>query len=101
MQSTSSYTQITFYYVNGQSESFMIHGPSDASLVEQDFQQLIRRILEKPWWIMHLSDQSVFVNIANVLKVEIKPTVDQLHGEDVFSHAQRVTALSRSYRGGE
>jgi len=33
-----------------------------------------------------------------VIKVEMKPPLPELRGEDVFSDAQRVTALTRSGR---
>lgn len=96
MQSQSSYTQLTVYYLNGQSESFMVYDPVDAERVQQEFQQVVRRLLDRPWWIFHLSDQTVCIHIANVMKVEVKPPLPRLHGEDVFENTERVTALNRT-----
>ncbi|MBD1942200.1 hypothetical protein H6F50_07475, partial [Coleofasciculus sp. FACHB-712] len=54
-----------------------------------------RRLLDKSWWILHLPEETVFINTANITKVEVKPPIPHLQGEDVFSNAQRVTALTR------
>jgi hypothetical protein len=35
------------------------------------------------------------INVANVTKVEVKPSMTQLKGEGIFPHAERVTALNR------
>lgn len=98
MQSQPLNAQITFYYVNGETESFSISESADTELLQQEFQQEFRRFLEKPWWILHLPEQTVCINTANILKVELKPAIEQIQGEGVFSNAQRVTALKRSHR---
>jgi hypothetical protein len=90
--------QITFHYTNGQEEAYLFQDPIQAERIHQEAQQSIRRLMDKPWLIFHLPDQTVMVNMANVLKIELKPAIAQLHGEDVFADAQRVTALTRSYR---
>jgi hypothetical protein len=48
--------------------------------------------------VFHLEEQTICVNTANVIKVEIKPAIPYLQGDNVFSNAQRVTALTQSSR---
>jgi hypothetical protein len=94
MQTEVSYTQFTFYYINGQSESFNVFEQTDDPAL-QGFPQEMRRFLEKEWWILNLPEQTVMINVANVVKVEIKPVMSQLHGEGIFNNVERVTALNR------
>jgi len=98
MQSQDSYTQLTFHYADGRTESYKVYDLMDASEPRQEIQQQMRRFFDKPWWILHLPDETVFIHTANVIKVEMKPPLPQLQGEDVFSQAQRVTALTRGAR---
>lgn len=93
----SLYTQLTFYYINGQSESFNLYAPIEDDGTQQTIQLEMRHLLKKDWWIVHLAEQSIFINVDNVIKMEMKPTMLQLQGEDVFSNAERVTALSRGH----
>lgn len=95
MQSQDNHTQITFHYLDGRSESFNIYEPIDNAETPQGMQLEVRHLLQKEWWIVHLPEQTVFINIANVVKVEMKPSLAQLKGEDVFANAERVTALNR------
>jgi hypothetical protein len=90
-----TYTQLTFHYVNGQSESFNVFPSLEGDGTQQTFQLEVRHLLQKDWWIVTLPEQTVLINIDNVLKVEVKPPMEQLQGEDVFSNAERVTALNR------
>jgi hypothetical protein len=93
-QDQADYTYITFHYLNGQTESFMIpSGFEDGT--QQDLRLEVRHILQKDWWIINLIEQTVMVNIANVVKVEVKPAMTQLQGEGIFSNAERLTALNR------
>ena len=93
-----NFLQITFFYTNGETETFNIYDPVEAGLLEQELQQEFRRFLEKHWWILHLPDQTVCINTANILKLEIKPSINRIQGDGVFSTVERVTALTRSYR---
>ncbi|MGJ3249682.1 MAG: hypothetical protein ACFE0J_00920 [Elainellaceae cyanobacterium] len=95
MQSQDSYTQLTFHYLDGKTESFNVYASLDDAANNQEVQLEVRHILKKDWWILNLPEQTVFINIDNVIKVEVKPPLPQLHGEDVFSNAERVTALNR------
>ena len=90
-----SYTQFTFYYINGQSESFNVFEQHEEDQTTQGLQLEMRRFLEKDWWIMNLPEQTIMINVDNVVKVEVKPVMTQLHGEGIFTNAERVTALNR------
>lgn len=89
--------QITIYYLGGQTESYTFSQLADPAALEQEVQQEIRRILDKEWWFFHLPEQTVCVNRANVAKIELKPSIDQIYGEGVFTNAKRVTPLSRAH----
>ncbi len=96
MHNQESFTQLTFHFVNGLTESFNILQLAEDSTTPLELKQGIRHLLDKPWWIIHLPDQTICIKTANVLKVEIKPPVPEIQGEGVFSNARRVTALTRS-----
>ena len=88
----SSSTQVTFHYLDGHAEGYKI------PLSPQELQAQIQGLLDKPWLTFHLRDQTVVINTAHILKIEIKPPVSQLEGEAVFPNSERVTALTRSTR---
>ncbi len=92
----TTHTQITFHYMNGQNETFNVHAPIEADGTAATLQIEVRHILKKDWWIINLPEQTVFVNVDNVVKMEVKPPIADLRGEDVFSNAERVTAMNRS-----
>jgi len=96
MNSHKNLIQLTFHYVNGQTESFNLCYPENESATEQELQPEILRLLDKPWWILHLPEQTICVQLANVLKVEVKPSIPEFQGEGVFCDARRVTSLSRT-----
>jgi hypothetical protein len=87
---------MTFFYRDGSSESFTVYPPIENDGTLQTLQLEVRHLLKKDWWIIQLPEQTVFINIDNVLKVEVKPPVEQLQGEDVFANAERMTALNRA-----
>ena len=97
METQNSRIQISFHYVNGQSESFYVYDPIEADMIQQDVQQELRRLMEKSWWVLQLTDQTIYVNTANLLKVEIKPAAHRIQGEGVFSNVERITTLSRAH----
>ncbi len=82
-------TQVIFYYDNGQSEGFNI------PISPEEFQQQIQLLLERPWLIIHLFDQTVFICTSRIIKVEVKPAMNQMVGVGVFANCQRVTALMK------
>jgi len=95
MYSQSTPVQLTFHYINGEKESFNVYAPIENDGTQQTLQLEVRHLLKKDWWIVHLPDQSIFINVDNVIKMEVKPPIAQLQGEDVFDNAERVTALNR------
>lgn len=95
MYSDSGYVQLTFHYRDGKSESFNVYAPIDNDGTNQTLQLEVRHLLKKEWWIVNLPEETVFIKLDNVVKVEVKPPVTQLQGDDVFSNAERVTALTR------
>ena len=92
MESQDSFTEITFHYVNGETESF------DLPITPEAFAEQLPDLLNQPWVALHLLDQTVVVFMAQVLKVEVKPPIPEVQGLGVFSDAQRVTALSRGVK---
>ncbi|MBE9180776.1 hypothetical protein IQ268_19635 [Oculatella sp. LEGE 06141] len=95
MQSRDTYTQLTFYYLDGHSESFNVYNPLDDTAPRAGLQLEVRHLLERNWWIVNLPEQTVLINIDNVVKVEMNPPLSDLQGEGIFSNAERVTALNR------
>lgn len=87
--------QLTFYFVNGQTETFNIYNAAELGASAQELRQDVRRFLREDWWTLHLLDQTVFIHSSNVLKVEIKPRLESFQGEGVFQDAERVTAFNR------
>lgn len=96
MHTQDSLTQLTFHYTNGQTESFNVVHLTDNAETQLQLQQEIRHLLDKPWWILHLPEQTLCIKTANIMKVEIKPPLTALQGEGVFSDVRRVTALART-----
>ena len=77
-------TELTFHYLDGRNESFTIYEPIQPSASEgsqandQDntsdpFQHHVRHLLGKDWWVLHLPEKSVLINMDTVVKVEINP----------------------------
>ncbi|MEQ9667949.1 hypothetical protein [Coleofasciculus sp. G2-EDA-02] len=89
MQSQDSFTQVTFHYINGETESF------DIPVTPEAFSEQLADFLSQPWLILHLFDQTVIILTSQIVKVEVAPQIPQLQGEGVLSDCQRVTALSR------
>lgn len=92
MENQDSFTEITFHYINGETESF------DIPITPEAFAQQLPDFLSQPWLALHLIDRTVFVFTAQVLKVEVNPPITEIQGLGVFSDAQRVTALSRGVK---
>ncbi|MEW6492739.1 MAG: hypothetical protein AB1589_09555 [Cyanobacteriota bacterium] len=88
MQSVDTFTQVTFHYQNGETESF------DIPITPQAFQQQLQGLLNQPWLTLQLFDSTVFICTAQVVKVEVKPPLPEIQGDGVFSDVQRVTPLT-------
>ena len=99
MESQEFVARLTFFYVDGQEESYVVV-ESAADGTETSLTALhqgIRDRLQAPWCVLQLAEETVTINMANVLKVEINPTLEDLQEADLFPNAQRETALTRSY----
>lgn len=94
----TSVWQITFHYINGDRESFNLYHLVDANTTSQDIRQEIRRFTKEDWWTITTQDETIFINSANVLKIEIKPPLPSVESEGLLSVAERVTALKRGVR---
>lgn len=93
MQTEYSFTEVTFHYVSGASESFAI------PITPQAFQQQLQGLLSQAWLTLHLFDRTVLICTAQVMKVEVKPPIVEIQGQGVFADAQRVTALTHGAKG--
>ncbi|GGA34883.1 hypothetical protein [Okeania sp. KiyG1] len=85
-----SSTEIILYYINGHSETFSL------PINSQQFQVMLPQLLQEPWITFHLIDQTVCISTEKVMKIEIKPPINQMQGEGVFANSQRITALQRN-----
>ena len=83
-------TELTFYYVDGNIESFSL--PVNV----QEFQAQLQELLKQPWITFHLMDQTVCIFTEKVMKIEINPPINEMQGEGVFPNSQRITALERN-----
>lgn len=97
MESQQVVARLTFFYADGQQESYVFAELVDSQESWTALQQEWRDRLKEPWCFLQLGDETAAINMANVLKVEINPGLDRLEGADVFPNAQRETALTRSY----
>jgi len=88
MQSVDSFTQVTFHYQNGETESF------DLPITPEAFQLQLQGLLNQPWLVLHLFDSTVVIRTAQVMKVEVKPPMLEIQGDGVFTDVQRVTPLT-------
>ncbi len=94
----STVWQITFHYINGDRESFNIYNLIQADTTNQDIRQEIRRFIKEDWWTVTTQDETIFINSANVLKIEVKPPLPSVETEGILTDAERVTALTRGGR---
>lgn len=93
MEMNQGGTQVTFYFDNGQAETFSLPIPSP------EFAQQLPQMLSQPWLTFHLIDQTVIVCTAKILKVELKPPVPAEAGEGSFPNSQRITTIHRGAVG--
>ena len=92
MPSVENFTQVTFHYINGETESF------DLPVSPETFQQQLQSLLKQPWLTLHLFDSTVLICTERVMKLEVKPPLTEIQGEGVFADAQRVTPLTHGAR---
>ncbi len=92
-QDKENTTQVTFHYVEGHTETFTIPMPA------QEFQDEVLNLLNQPWLIFHLVDQTVFICTSRLVKVEVKPAIPELQGQGIFSNSLRVSTMQRAASG--
>lgn len=90
--------QITFHYINGDKESFNVYNLIEANTTSQDVRQDIRRFIKESWWTVTTQEETIFINSANVLKIEVKPPLPTIEAEGFLVDVERVTALTRGVR---
>lgn len=83
---------ITFHFVNGQSQCFTIQSIVSNTATPQDMRQTIRRFLKEDWWAIKTPDKTFFINSANVLSYEVDTTAPGFEGEGVL-HATLATDI--------
>lgn len=88
MQSINSFTQVTFHYLNGETESF------DIPVTPETFQEQLQYLYSQGWLTLHLFDRTVLIWAAQIVKIEVKPPLVELQGEGIFADVQRVTPLT-------
>ncbi|MEO0406122.1 MAG: hypothetical protein AAF289_02100 [Cyanobacteria bacterium P01_A01_bin.135] len=88
-------TEITVYFLDGRNESYTIYDSVAApgGGQTQRFAARIPEMLQQPWWILHLAEQTVMLNLSNVIKIEVRPGVPHLQGDSVLGNVDRATAL--------
>jgi hypothetical protein len=92
MQAQENLIQLTFYYTDGRTEAFQI--PPTGESLEKD----IRQRLSQTLCVLQTPENTVFINMVNVSKVEVNPPIIQLQTPEVFPDAERLTPLTRGSR---
>jgi hypothetical protein len=86
-------TEITFFYDTGESESFSL------PIAPEEFQKQVNLLLERPWLTFHLFDRTIWICMARVVKVEVKPELSGIVGVGVFPNVEEMTTIQRGSRG--
>ena len=86
-------TEITFFYDTGESDEFRL------PISPEEFQKQVELLLERPWLTFHLFDRTVWICMARVVKVEVKPEMPGLVGIGKFSNVEEMTAMQRGSKG--
>ncbi len=95
---TDDYAQITFHYVNGETEAFNLYtmaildGAEPQPLADL-LQQYLSEFLEKPWVLLQLPEETVCIHLNQVIRIDVKPSLE-LKG--LLGSAERLTPLSRN-----
>lgn len=95
-QSPDTYS-LTFYYENGHNDTFLMNAAYRFAN-GQDLTQALHHLFERGWWTFHLSDRTVVIHTAKVIKIEINPPLDRALGEAVFANASQWTLTTRTAR---
>jgi hypothetical protein len=88
--------QLTFHYSNGTKESFLVTASAEQDNPYPELRQAIQKRITQRWCSLNTAEETVYINMNNVDKVSVKPTLEGSEEESVFPEAQRLTALTRS-----
>ncbi|MGF1515513.1 MAG: hypothetical protein ACFB5Z_17690, partial [Elainellaceae cyanobacterium] len=88
-------TELTVHFLDGHNESYTIYDPTEKGRLA-GFQSRLEAMLEKSWWVLHLPDQTILLNLANVTKIEVRPGIPQIQGDAVLEDVDRMSALRKS-----
>jgi len=88
--------QITFNYNNGEKESFLITAYAQQPDPYPELRQAIQERINQEWCSLHTLEETIYINMANVDSISIKPSIGETEEEIAFSEAERVTALTRN-----
>lgn len=92
MKIQSDVTEVTFYFESGHSEGYKL------PFSPLELQQKLPQMLTQPWLTFNLIDQTVLICTGKLIKIEIKPGLAELQGDNIYS-AERVTSLQRGATG--
>jgi len=88
--------QITFQYNNGEKESFLVALSAEEEDPYPELRRAMHKHLSQRWCAINTSEETIYINMANVTNVSVKPDLGESDQEKVFPEAQRVTALTRN-----
>ncbi len=86
--------QITFEYNNGEKDSFVVTLSAEEEDPYPELRQAMHKRLSQRWCAINTSEETIYVHMANVNNVSVKPDLGESEGDKVFPEAQRVTALT-------
>ncbi|MGF1538307.1 MAG: hypothetical protein ACFB4J_17735 [Elainellaceae cyanobacterium] len=86
-------TELTVHFLDGHNESYTVYDPTVNG--QAGFQSRLEALLEQRWWVLHLKSETVLLNLANVTKIEVRPSVPEVQGDAVLKDVDRMSALRR------
>ncbi|MGB3691289.1 MAG: hypothetical protein WA865_20715 [Spirulinaceae cyanobacterium] len=78
---SNSTFEMKFHYINGKTQSFQIQRFDSAGQTEQDIRQHLRHFFQENWWMLRTHERTYMINSANILHVEITPSITNYQGE--------------------
>ncbi len=90
--------QLTFQYSNGTKESFLVVISAESTNPYPELRQAVKERTSQPWCSLQTADETIYINMANVDSICVKPTIGEDEEDIGFSECERVTALNRAGR---
>ena len=92
------YAQLTFHYTNGESETYNLYtlatvAAGETRSLADILQEGLPAFLKNDWLILQLPEESVCINLSQVSRIEIKPS---LAIAGLIGSGERLTSLSRN-----